>query len=104
MTGSRNRGKYLTSLVSIPNFVLPPLDPSGAKGLCCCKSIAVREPAVAVVNNKAGRWPASVTGEGASDAQAAHVALLLTEPPSPSPSPSSYKGSPPYKLKPAAAL
>jgi hypothetical protein len=53
---------------------------------------------------KAGRWPASVTGEGASDAQAAHVALLLTEPPSPSPSPSSYKGSPPYKLKPAAAL
>jgi hypothetical protein len=76
------------------------LDPSGAKGPCCRKSAAVREPAVAEVNNKAGRWPASVAGEGASDAQAAHFALLLTEPPSPS----SYKGSPPYKLKAATAL
>ena len=71
-------------------------------GLCCDKSAAVWEPAVVEENNKVGRWPASVTGEGASDAQAAHVALLLTEPPSPSPS--SYKGSPPYKLKAATAL
>jgi hypothetical protein len=37
---------------------------------------------------KLGRWPASDACEGASDAQAGHVVLLLTEPLSPS----SYKG------------